>query len=104
MANDLRGTVLVLDTPAAGFVTNGIDSTRGQLNSDVFYNQIIWSGYNANTDLATLTDALGTPFFQFNGNSDLTPVMLNLGSANQRAVGGIKMPTLTSGVIRIYQI
>lgn len=104
MANDLRGTVLLLDSPAAGFVANGTGVGTGTLNYDVFYNQIIWSGYNAANDTVVLTDALGTPFFSFSGNADLSPVKIDLGGANQRAVGGIKMPTLSSGEVRIYQL
>jgi hypothetical protein len=104
MSNDLRGTVLILDTPDPGFVTNGVDSTRGTLNSDVFYNQIIWSGFVGDGESVVLTDAKGISIFAFISGNGQQEYKIDLGGANQRAVGGIKMPTLTSGIVRIYQL
>lgn len=88
MANQLGSNPWVIDTPGASVL----------YKSDVKNAHFEWANYTSQADQVQVTDRFGKIIWSATGQDDLSLVE----SFTCEWVYGIAVPTLTSGVLRVY--
>jgi hypothetical protein len=102
MANFLRGNPLIVDTASSG--TSYLSETSGMpFNWDVTWVQVLWRDFNGAGEQVDVQDGAGHSIFKLTANATTpNPVGTSIGGRPSIAHSGLRVPTLTSGVVEIY--